>query len=417
LGASRSTVESKMEKCRLTGSDLELVIDLGSQPLGNGFLNSSDSHTEYFFQLQCGFSEDSSLLQLITQPEPELMFHDSYAFFSSTSKGMQEHFSKVAEQIISQYSLKPEKDFIVEVGCNDGIFLKFFNEKKYKHVGIEPSGEVARIAQSKGINVINKFFDSKVAEALTSKHGKAKLIYAANVFCHIPEIRELLISIDILLDKNGLVIFEDPYLGDIVEKTSYDQIYDEHVYFFSALAVENIFKQINMELVDCEPILVHGGSMRYTLGRKGEHSVKRSVEKIKNQEMSQGLHLSRTFHTLSKKIAQSKIDLRSELAKLNANGIGVCAYGATSKSTTIYNYCGITPELVDVIFDNSPLKIGKLSPGMHIPIVDEKEFLSSKREIAFLGAWNHREEILRRNTEFTNRGGKWLTHVPSVSYL
>ena len=102
---------------------------------------------------------------------------------------------------------------------------------------------------------------------------------------------------------------------------------------------------------------------------------------------------------------------------MKANGIGVCAYGATSKSTTIYNYCGITRELVDVIFDNSPLKIGKLSPGMHIPIVDEKEFLSSKREIAFLGAWNHREEILRRNTEFTNRGGKWLTHGPSVSYL
>ena len=406
-----------MEKCRLLGGALELVIDLGTQPLGNGFLSPDNSHEEYFFQLQCGFSEESNLLQLITQPKPELMFHDNYAFFSSTSKGMQEHFLKVAEHIVFEYKLEPEKDLIIEVGCNDGIFLNYFNEKNYRHIGIEPSGEVARIAQSKGINVINKFFDPQVAKSLENENGKAKLIYAANVFCHIPEIRDLLISINILLDKDGIVIFEDPYLGDIVNKISYDQIYDEHVFFFSALAVENIFKNIGMQLIDCEPISVHGGSMRYTLGRKNEHSVKPSVESIKSREKLQGLHLLSTFHTLSKKIEKSKIDLRLELETLKASSIEVCAYGATSKSTTIYNFCEINSEYIDVIFDNSTLKIGKLSPGMHIPIVDEKEFLSSKREVAFLGAWNHREEILRRNVEFTNRGGKWLTHVPSVSYL
>lgn len=406
-----------MENCRLTGSPVELVIDLGSQPLGNGFLIPNHDRTEYFFQLQCGFSEDSKLLQLITQPKPELMFHDNYAFFSSTSKHMQQHFLQVAEQVVSEYQLVPERDFIIEVGCNDGIFLNYFNEKKYKHAGIEPSGEVARIAQSKGINVLNEFFGVKVAEKLENEYGKAKLIYAANVFCHIPDIKDLLLSINLLLDQNGLIIFEDPYLGDIVSKISYDQIYDEHVYFFSALAVENIFKQINMELINCEPISVHGGSMRYTLGRKDQYSINPSVEKIKSKEKLQGLHLTSTFHLLAKKIEQSKINLRTELKKLKEKDIKVCAYGATSKSTTIYNYCEISPELVSVIFDNSPLKIGKLSPGTHIPIVDEKEFLSSLNDVAFLGAWNHKEEILRRNSDFTNRGGKWLTHVPAVSYL
>ena len=406
-----------MEKCRFSGGSLNLVIDLGKQPLGNGFLDSNQIPEEYFFQLQCGFNEQSKLLQLINQPDPKLMFHENYAFFSSTSRGMQTHFSDFSNRVISEYQLQPGKDLIVEIGCNDGIFLGNFADKNFRHVGIEPSGEVARMAERKGINVVNEFFDSKISKTLESQYGKAKLIYAANVFCHIPTINDLIKSIDLLLDTDGLVVFEDPYLGDIVEKNSYDQIYDEHVYFFSALAVAEIFSEIGMELIDCEPLLVHGGSMRYTLARSGQFDVKPRVQEVKSSELSQGLHLTSTFIELSARIAKSKLDLSNELQRLKANGVSVCAYGATSKSTTIYNYCQIGSELIDVIFDNSPLKIGKLSPGSHIPIVNEADFLSSPYEVAFLGAWNHKNEIFGRNSSFAQRNGKWLTHVPNVRYL
>jgi hypothetical protein len=406
-----------MEICRFSGSSLDLVIDLGKQPLGNGFLSSHQFADEYFFQLQCGFNEQSKLLQLINQPDPQLMFHENYAFFSSTSRGMQSHFSGFADRVITEYKLQPRNHLIVEIGCNDGIFLKNFAEKDFNHIGVEPSGEVARMAELKGINVVNEFFDSDVSKAIESEKGKAKLIYAANVFCHIPAITDLLKSIDILLDIEGLVIFEDPYLGAIVDKNSYDQIYDEHVFFFSALAVKEIFAEINMELIDCEPISVHGGSMRYTLARVGQFDAKSNVEEVMLKELAQGLHLTSTFTALSERIAKSKLDLRAELMTLKKSGVEVCAYGATSKSTTIYNYCEIDAELIDVIFDNSPLKIGRLSPGSHIPIIDEAEFINSSYKVAFLGAWNHKNEIFERNSAFAAKHGKWLTHVPNVKYL
>jgi hypothetical protein len=406
-----------MEQCRLSGEALNLVIDLGKQPLGNGFLSPNQIPEEYFFQLQCGFNEQSKLLQLINQPDPQLMFHENYAFFSSTSRGMQSHFSEFANRVISEYNLLPKSDLIIEIGCNDGIFLGNFAEKDFRHIGVEPSGEVARMAERKGINVINEFFDSEISKTMEAENGKAKLIYAANVFCHIPAIKDLLKGIDLLLDIDGLVIFEDPYLGDIVERNSYDQIYDEHVFFFSALAVAEIFSEINMELIDCEPLPVHGGSMRYTLARSGKFDIKPRVQEVKSKELSRGLHLSSTFIQLSERIAKSKFDLRNELLTLKKDGVAVCAYGATSKSTTIYNYCDINADLIDVIFDNSPLKIGKLSPGSHIPIIDEAEFLTSSYKVAFLGAWNHKNEIFERNSSFVARDGKWLTHVPNVMYL
>ena len=403
--------------CRLSGSALETVLDLGNQPLGNGFLVPGQFEDEYHFPLQCGFAEDSKLFQLIEQPAPEMMFHQDYAFFSGTSKHMEEHFADFATDVITKGFVSNNSSFIVELGSNDGIFLTHFAARGIPHLGVEPSGAVANVAESQGIRVVREFFNTALARKILAESGPADVISAANVMCHIPDIHELAQGISLLLKDDGVLIFEDPYLGDVIRLTSYDQIYDEHVFLFSALSVQSIFATVGMELIDLEPQTTHGGSMRYTLGKIGRRPASPRVHEILARELAQGLDKTRTFVDFARRVRESGSNLRQLIEGLKKGGKTIAAYGATSKSTTIYNYAGIGPDLIDYICDNTPFKQGKFSPGVHTPIVPEGHFRDSPPDYAFLAAWNHERELRDHNQAFTNVGGQWISHVPEVRIL
>jgi methylation protein EvaC len=402
--------------CRLNGDPLELVLDLGRQPLGNGFL-TEPSWDEYFYHLQCGFSESSRLFQLIEQPDPSLMFHQEYAFFSGTSNRMVKHFSAFADSVIERGYVTGADSFIVELGSNDGIFLRNFAAKGIPHLGVEPSGMVADVSVEHGVHVVREFFDRSLARRILDEQGPADVISAANVMCHIPDLEELADGIALLLKEDGVLIFEDPYLGDVIRLGSYDQIYDEHVFLFSALSVQAIFGTVGMELINLEPQTTHGGSMRYTVGKIGRHTPALSVGEVLADELAQGLHRPSTYHEFALRVAESGRQLREALEEIKRDGRSVAAYGATSKSTTIYNYAGIGPDHIDFICDNTPLKISKLSPGVHIPIVAEEQFRANPPDVAFLAAWNHEREVRDHNAVFEAGGGRWLTHVPKVRFL
>jgi len=219
------------------------------------------------------------------------------------------------------------------------------------------------------------------------------------------------------LKPKGLLIFEDPYLGAMIEKTSYDQIYDEHVFLFSAHSVQTLFRNVGMELVSVEPQKTHGGSMRYTLSHAGAYPPEPQVKLILDQEKKCGLNRVDGFSTFTKKVEKSKDDLILLLSELNKKGKKVAGYAATSKSTTILNYCQIGPELISCIYDTTPLKHGKFSPGMHIPIRPYEEFVREPPDYAFLFAWNHAEEIMAKERGYLASGGKWITHVPEVGVI
>lgn len=403
--------------CRLSGSPLEIVLDLGMQPLGNGFIVPNRYEEEYFFPLRCGFSEESRLFQLVEQPVPEMMFHEEYAFFSGTSVHMKQHFADFAGDVMVKNALRDSSSFVLELGSNDGIFLSHFADAGIRHLGIEPSGAVADVAESRGISVVREFFDMTLAEAILSEHGAADVVCAANVLCHIPGINELTQGLVKLLKDDGLLIFEDPYLGDVLRRNSYDQIYDEHVFLFSALSVERIFKDVGLELIDLAPQSTHGGSMRYTLAKKGKRRREASVDHILAKELEQGLDKLPAFIDFAGRVQTSKVKLRALLEELKHQGRTISAYGATSKSTTIYNFVGIGPDIIDYICDNTPVKQGKFSPGVHIPIVPESYFSEVPPDFAFLAAWNHEREVRERNSAFTSLGGQWITHVPEVRVL
>jgi methylation protein EvaC len=400
--------------CRVCQDPLVEVIDLGRQPLGNGFLLPDQYASEYFYPMRVGFSEKSMMLQLVEQPAPEKMFHENYAFYSSTSKYMELHFREFARSVTSSGCLAKQDPFVVELGCNDGIMLKNFAEARIRHLGIEPSKNVAAVANSRGVRTISEFFNEDVAREIVAHEGQADAFLAANVMCHIPDTRDVVAGIRRLLKPTGVVMFEDPYLGDVVEKVSYDQIYDEHVFLFSAHSVQYLFRMHGLELIDVLPQKTHGGSMRYVLAHQGAHPVQASVGQLLEKESALGLAKLETFRSLDQRIRQSRADLVALLRDLKAQGKRVAGYGATSKSTTILNYCGIGPDLIEYVSDTTPIKQGKVTPGMHIPVKPYEAFKANPPDYAVLFAWNHAEEIMAKEQAFMQEGGRWIVHVPKV---
>lgn len=400
-------------KCRVSGGVLQPFLNFGPMPIANGFLTESEVAAEPYFPLEVGFCEESLMVQLTQQVPPEAMFHDAYAFFSSTSRKMSAHFRDTATWVHDHY-VDNEAPLVAELGSNDGIFLHYFAECQVPHLGIEPSANVAEVARSKGVRTVSEFFGCEQGRAYADSYGAADVIFAANVMCHIPDLNSVAEGVAHWLKPQGVLIFEDPYLGDILNKTSYDQIYDEHAFYFCGHSVQRWVERHGLELVDLIPQSTHGGSMRYVIARRGSRPVSEAVQNILSQERASGIDRLETYVHFAEKVEASKERLMEMLELLRDQRKKVAGYGATSKSTTVTNYCGITPDHVAYIADTTPIKQGKLSPGAHIPVVSHERFVSEPPDVTLLFAWNHAEEIMSKETEYTASGGKWLTYVPEV---
>ena len=402
-----------MNKCLICNNDINPFISYGDMPIANGFLTKEKFKDEYYFHMQVAHCENCNMVQLIDTPERQLMFNDNYAFFSGTSSLMKEHFKFFAEDVKSKY-LNTTDPFVVEIGSNDGIMLNNFKDWGIRHLGIEPSANVAKVAQEKGINTIVEFFDEKLAKKIVDENGQADAFIAANVMCHIPYFHSIVEGISILVKKSGIVIFEEPYVGDVIEKTTYDQIYDEHTFLFSISSINYIFNQHGMEVIDVIHQDTHGGSMRYIIGHKGERVISEDTKKQIAKESIWGLNKSNTYLKFKENCENSRIDLKKLLINLKEKNSRVVGYGATSKSTTILNYSDIGPDLIEYICDNTPIKQGKYSPGKHIPIVPIETFRENYPDYAVLFAYNHAKEIMEKEKDFIQKGGKWILYVPNI---
>lgn len=400
-------------QCRVCAAPIEPFMSFGRMPVANGFLAESQFDDEYFFELSPAFCAACGMLQIVDQPDPRRMFHGAYPFYASLSRHMSTHFEGVA-RTITGLCAGIDDPFVVEIGSNDGVMLRHIAAAGIRHLGIEPSENVAAVARKAGVETISVFFDEDCAERVAGEHGPATVISAANVMCHIPDINAVAAGIRRLLAPDGLLMFEDPYLGDMVAKTSYDQIYDEHVFIFSATSVRNAFARHGMALVDVIPLGTHGGSMRYVLAHQGQRPAAPSVAALLRREQEAGLSEPATFDAFRRACERSRDGLIALLRELRAAGKRVVGYGATSKSTTVANYCGLTPELVEFISDTTPDKQGKFSPGAHIPVRDHRAFAENHPDYALLFAWNHEAEIREKEADFA---GGWIRYVPEVEVI
>ena len=402
-----------MSKCLICECEYQPFVDFGDMPIANAFASEQELENEYTFPMRVGFCESCKMVQLVEQPDREKMFHENYAFFSSTSNYMKEHFKRFADSVSELQGLD-ENSFVVEIGSNDGIMLQNFVASGVPCIGIEPSENVAKIAMQKEIEVILEFFDRPLADKISKTHQKADAILSANVMCHIPYMHSIYDGVKSLLKESGVFIFEDPYLGEIIEKTSFDQIYDEHVFLFSALSINKLANMHDLELINVEPQITHGGSMRYTIAHKGVKTVSKNVATLIEQEARLGLDNKQSYLGFTDSVNKIRDDLIELLEKLKKEGKKVVAYGATSKSTTVTNYFGISPELLECIYDTTPIKQNKYSPGAHIPVLPYDQFRKSNPDYVLLFAWNHAEEIMKKEADYMGSNRHWITYIPEV---
>ncbi len=385
-------------------------------PIANGFLRREDFATEYFYDLKAGLCGSCGLVQLLEHVPPEKLFHGSYPFHTSSSAGMSSHFRELGRSVARK--LPPGGDpFVVEVGSNDGTLLQVLAAAGIRHLGVDPSANVVALAAVAGVRSLCRFFDESAARDIVSAEGQADVVLAANCFCHIRDLVALGRALRILLKPDGLLIFEDPYLGDIVRQVAYDQIYDEHAHYFSVTAVSHWLSAQGLELISAEPQDVHGGSMRYIAAFKGRRPPAAAIVALCRAESAAGLDRPAILVEFKRRIDRSRTALVALLQRLKREGRRVVGYGATSKSTTVLNYCGITPELLEFISDTTPLKQGRFTPGTHIPVREPAAFSAPYPEFALLLAWNHAAEILEKESGFRRAGGKWITYVPEVGFL
>ena len=396
-------------KCKITNEEIKPFMSFGKMPHANSFLAKKDFKNETFYDMEVGFSKKISLFQLNKFTNPKIIHSANYPFYTASSEYMKTHFKKYADWVQKKYLKSYSK--LIEVGSNDGTFLKNFAKTNINYLGFEPSKTLANHAIKNNVKTINAFFNDINIQNLKKFQNKTDVICAANVIAHIPDLKNLIHTIEKLLSLKGVFIFEEPYLGSMFSKISYDQIYDEHIFMFSITSVKNIFDLFDFELIDVLWQKTHGGSMRYVVGRKNKHKINHRVHEGIIKEKDRKLDDIVSCFEFKKNCENSKTKVMNSLKKIKNDGKKICGYAATAKSTTVLNYCNLSTDTIDFICDTTKEKIGRFSPGAHIPIVPVSHFHKNLPDVAYLFAWNHKEEIFSKEKEFLNKGGKWFSHV------
>lgn len=403
-----------MNLCRVCQEGTELVIDFGLMPRANAFESEpgSDSHR---FRLATFFCSNCFLFQLTESPEPGELFTAEYPFFTSMSKSMIEHFRQFAISEVIETASSSTK--VIEIGSNDGTFLKVLHEAGITYLGIDPSESAIKKAKSSGLNCFHGFFGLENINFLQDSFGMADYVIGANVVCHIPDLLDFFEAVSRILKEDGTLIFEEPYLGDMLKLGSYDQIYDEHVFIFSILAINKILERTDLELIDIKHQETHGGSMRYIIKRRGVAGKSTQLQEMLKAELELGLDKMETFRKFAETCMGKREAFSNLLHFLKSEKKIVVGYGATSKSTTILNFCNVDNSLIRVIGDSTPEKVGKFTPGTRIPIVTHEEVRSLNPDYVVMFAWNHFNEIMTKDKFIRDSSAKIISIVPNVSII
>jgi SAM-dependent methyltransferase len=384
-----------------------IFLDLGKQPITNNFLKIQNPPNEFFYNLKIMFNDETKLVSLADFVPPEKMFNETYAHRASMSLTMREAYRELSLRIKDRFNPRS----ILEIGSNDGVFLKNFLD--IDPIGVEPCKNLAEITNSMSIKTYANFWNIPLSNKVSNDNGKFEFIYSANTISHIQNLEEAILAVDNILTDNGVFVLEDPSLLEVLKNISYDQFYDEHAYVFSVTAINNLLKNTELEIFDIEKLTTHGGSNRiYIKKRKNKSDTSKIVNSTLKLEEDFGIHKLETYQKFAKSVEKSKNDLCSIFQNLKSKNNKIIGYGATYKSSTILNYCGLNNECIEYFVDTTKNKQGKFTPGTHIPIIKPDNYLKNDINFVFLGAWNFKNEIFNKEKRYIDNGGKFITHVP-----
>lgn len=415
---SKRPVYHRRETCRACGEkSLKLFLPLGLQPLANSFLKSPEEFAaEQFFPLDTHFCETCSLVQIPDVVDPEVLFRH-YLYVTGTSETIAQHNRGYAKSISEMQRLTAD-DLVIEVASNDGSLLRCFQDLGVRTLGIDPATNVAAMARANGVETINEFFNLAVAEQVRADYGPAKAVIGNNVLAHVDDTQDFLRGCKAVIGDAGLVVIEMPYLGDLLNRTEYDTIYHEHLCYFSVNSLMRLCESAGLVIVQMDHVPIHGGSLRMHAGHQEIHqNHSPQVMAWAEEEKSKGFTSFERYEQLAKSVELSRDSLLDLLKRLKAEGKTVAGYGAAAKGNTLLNYCQITTDLLPYVVDKNPLKLGMYTPGMHIPVLPVSTLLEQQPDYLLILAWNFGEEIMRQQSEYKARGGKFIIPIPEVTVI
>tara|TARA_B100000989_G_scaffold298177_1_gene286436 strand:- start:1090 stop:2343 length:1254 start_codon:yes stop_codon:yes gene_type:complete len=388
--------EGKILKCQICAhKELLNVINLGVQPPCDSLLNHNKvKNKEKKFPLEFVFCENCLLGQINYVVPPKTLFYSDYPYRSGITKTLVSKLFNTSEMVKKKLTI-PRNSLCVDIGSNDGTLLKGFKRYGFRVLGVEPTN-ISKIANKDGVETICKFFDEDTAFSILKGKGRASIITATNVFAHVPNLYSVMKGIDILLEDKGVFISESHYLLDLIKTLQYDSIYHEHLKYYTVHSLKKLFSYYNFEIFDVEHIKNYGGSIRVYACRKGKSIIKSNVDEFLEKEKELIKSPKKIFKQLKKKIVNNKSELRKIINNYKSQNKKVVGVGCPGRCSTILNFCGISNYDLDYIAEQSTsLKLNKFLPGMHIPIIDEKEMFENQPDLAILLSWHYADEIIK----------------------
>jgi SAM-dependent methyltransferase len=337
----------------------------------------------------------------------------NYFYFSSTIKTLVNHFQKTAKEL--KKDLK--KGFVVEIGSNDGEFIKALQKEGFRALGVDPASNIVKPKINAGLPMINDYFSEKLAKELVKKYGQADVIYSFHTLAHIPDMHDIVRGIKLVLKPEGFLAFEVHYLGNLLSEMQYDMIYHEHLYYYSLIALQNFFKNYDMEIYDLKRNDLRAGSISYFVQnvKTGKREITQDVMELRKKEIKRGFNNAKTYKKFDKEIGKTKKDLLFVLNKLKDKNIA--GYGASGRGTVIANYVGLNPTRMKFVVDDSLAKQGSYMPGTHNPILSPLELLERKVDYSIVFAWPFINEVIKRNKRYLKNGGKFIIPLPKVKNI
>lgn len=402
--------------CRFCGHPLKHIFaDLGMSPLSNEYLSEDNLRCgQTFYPLKVQVCEKCFLVQAEEYQTPEKIFSD-YKYFSSYSDSWLRHCQDYVEKIIPRLSLD-ENSQVLEVACNDGYLLQFFQQRHIPSKGIEPAGTVAAAAREKGLDVEQSFFGFETARELRKRCGSYHLVIGNNVLAHVPDINGFVSGLAEVLHPEGTLTMEFPHLLPLIENTEFDTIYHEHFFYYSLGTVVQIFLAHGLRIYDVEELRTHGGSLRIYATHAANASLPTSgaVAHLLERERKSGFGLIETYAGFQSAMLSIKLEALKLLTELKREGKRIAAFGAAAKGNTFLNYCGIKRDFIDYVVDSNPHKQGCYLPGSLLPIMAPEYLRETKPDYLLILPWNLTHEITEAVGFTRDWGCRFITCIPTV---